>query len=166
MLAAALLVVVLGGTTALLIIKKRAAAAGEGLEEGVDPVVAEIEKKPRREGPPTFVPLDPFVVNLADKGSDRFAQIAITLQIDDPKFADQIKLYMPAIRNNILMVLANKTSEELLTRAGKEALAAEIRREAVRPMGIEMGADGNPTSDSVLDHNPVEQVQFANFIIQ
>ena len=45
---------------------------------------------------------------------------------------------MPAIRNTILMVLAHKTSTELLDRDGKEKLAAEIMREAVRPLGIEI----------------------------
>jgi flagellar FliL protein len=45
---------------------------------------------------------------------------------------------MPAIRNAILMILANKTSKELLYREGKELLAQEILREAVRPMGIEV----------------------------
>ena len=47
---------------------------------------------------------------------------------------------MPAIRNAILMILAHKTSNELLSREGKEQLAPEILREAVRPMGIEIAA--------------------------
>ena len=54
--------------------------------------------------------------------------------------ADQIKAYMPAISNAILMILANKTSKDLLNREGKEQLALEIMREAVRPMGIEVAA--------------------------
>ena len=45
---------------------------------------------------------------------------------------------MPAIRNAILMILAHKSAAELLERTGKEALAAEIMRESVRPMGIEI----------------------------
>ena len=52
-----------------------------------------------------------------------------------------MKAYMPAIRNGILMVLAHKTSAELLERSGKELLAAEIMRESVRPMGINIQAD-------------------------
>jgi flagellar FliL protein len=45
---------------------------------------------------------------------------------------------MPAIRNSVLMILAAKTSKDLLSREGKEQLALEIQREAVRPMGIEV----------------------------
>ena len=93
-----------------------------------------------REHPPTFLPLDPFVVNLADRDADRYAQVGITLELDSPAFADQIKAYMPAIRNAVLMILAQKTSRELLDREGKEQLAAEIQREAVRPMGIVIAA--------------------------
>jgi hypothetical protein len=86
------------------------------------------------------LPLDPFVVNLADKEADRYAQIGVTLELDNGISADQIKAYMPAIRNAILMVLANKSSRDLMNREGKEQLAQEIRREAVRPMGIDMAA--------------------------
>ncbi len=85
---------------------------------------------------PTYVPLDPFVVNLADKEADRFAQIGITLQVDDSKVADQMKTYMPAIRNGILMILAHKSSDELLERSGKEQLAGEILVSVARALGI------------------------------
>ena len=89
---------------------------------------------------PIFVPLDPFTVNLADREAERYAQIGITLELDDAKFGDQIKAFMPAIRNDILMVLAHKSSAELLDRDGKEKLADEILRETVRAAGP--GADG------------------------
>jgi flagellar FliL protein len=81
---------------------------------------------------------------------------------------------MPAIRNNVLMVLAHKTSEELLTREGKEKLAAEIRRESVRPMGIELD-DEDEYADAPARtrrakrrpvYSPVVQVHFSNFIVQ
>ncbi|HEX7440140.1 MAG TPA: flagellar basal body-associated FliL family protein [Caldimonas sp.] len=136
--------------------------------------------------PPTFLPLDAFVVNLADRDMDRYAQIGITLEVDSALFADQMKAYMPAIRNSILMILAHKTSRELLERAGKEQLADEIMRETVRPMGIDIPAPEaaapktaevapeNPTAEVPVvkkpvrrgPHNPVRHVHFSNFIIQ
>ena len=87
---------------------------------------------------PFYLPLDPFIVNLADKEADRYAQIGITFELESSMSGDQIKAYMPAIRNAVLMILANKTSKDLLNREGKEQLALEIQREAVRPMGIEV----------------------------
>jgi len=115
-------------------------------------------------------------VNLADKEVDRFAQIGISLEVPDPKTADTIKAYLPAIRSNILMVLAHKTSAELLTREGKEQLAKDIMREAVRPMGIELDPDEEEDTSggkakpkkkkkSKVD-SPVSQVLFSTFIVQ
>jgi flagellar protein FliL len=84
------------------------------------------------------VPLDAFTVNLADHDAERFAQIAVTLELDDAHVAEQLKAYMPAIRDSVLMILSHKTSTELLERAGKEKLAREIRRESARAMGFEV----------------------------
>ena len=143
-IAAVLLLALAGGGGALFCMKKKAAEAAAAAEaEGEDGEAAgahgaEKDGKHDAAHPPTFVPLEPFVVNLADKETDRYAQIGITLEIDDAKFAEQLKAYMPAIRNGILMVLAHKTSAELLERKGKEALADEIMRETVRPLGIEV----------------------------
>ncbi|MFG6456715.1 flagellar basal body-associated FliL family protein [Roseateles sp. BYS96W] len=176
-LAAVLVLVLVGGAAAFMLLKKKAHA--EDGEEGAE--AAEVAPKPKAhvksDHPPTFVPLDPFTVNLADKDVDRFAQIGVTLQVDDPKFADQIKAYMPAIRSNVLMVLSHKTAVELLTIEGKEKLARDIMRESVRPMGIELDDDEDeaPAGDAakkkkkkkrVRVESPVTQVLFSNFIVQ
>jgi len=179
-IAAAVLLSALAGGGALFWMKKKAADAAAAAEEDDEAeVAAHVEKMGKDGAVPTFVPLDPFTVNLADRETERYAQIGMTLEIDDPKFADQIKTYMPAIRNNILMVLAHKTSTELLQREGKQKLAAEVAREAVRPMGIEVeDAHGGDAEADAADarkarkkrkppvHNPVRQVHFSNFIVQ
>ncbi len=173
-LAAVLLLVLVGGGAAFMLLKKKPAEDGEDGEAVEAPVKAKAHAK--SDHPPTFVPLDPFTVNLADKDVDRFAQIGVTLQVEDPKFADQIKAYMPAIRSNVLMVLSHKTAGELLTREGKEKLAKEIMRESVRPMGIELDdEDEEEPADApkkkkkkkkVHVESPVTQVLFSNFIVQ
>lgn len=179
LVASALLVVTLaGGGAAALIIKKRAAdAAAAALDEDYDEETghAPAARRDVKAGPPAFLPLDPFVVNLADADSSRYAQIGITLELRDAKSAEELKAYMPAIRNGVLMVLAHKMSSELLTRPGKERLAAEVMREAVRPLGIEL-AGGTPESaaggrtrglvTTPLDESPVRHVHFSSFIIQ
>lgn len=173
LLAVALLVLGAGGAAAVMVMKRNAAAAA--MDDGDEP--AAVAHKPALPAtPPTYVALDPFTVNLADKETERFAQVAITLEVDDPKFAEQMKAYMPSIRSNILMVLAHKSSGELLERAGKEALAREIKRESVRPMGIEVEPEEEAEADDrpgrkrrkkrAEVRNPVTHVHFANFIIQ
>lgn len=174
---AALLVVLIGGGVAVMLLKKKPKGDGEEGEEAVahEPAPAKAHVKPGT--PPTFVPLEAFTVNLADKEVDRFAQIGVTLEVDDPKVAESLKAYMPAIRSNILMVLAHKTSAELLTREGKEKLAREIRRESVRPMGIELD-DEEDEEDPPPEgkkkkkkkraqvSSPVTNVLFSTFIVQ
>ena len=189
-IAAALILGGGGGGGYFYMAKKKAdaAAAAAAAEDGED---AEPAHKPVAKAGgktvPTYVPLEPFVVNLADKDTDRFAQIGVTLQVDDAKFADEMKTYMPAIRNGILMALAHRTSAELLERSGKEALAEEIMREAARPMGIEFDDDDEDeashkkkASDEAEApakkkkkkkkrkpmHNPITTVLFSTFIIQ
>ena len=187
-----LLVVLLGGGGAAMVLLKKKAPAGEDGEEAAAPAAAEHKAaKIDLKHPPTFVPLDPFVVNLADREADRYAQIGITLQVDDAHFGEEMKAFMPAIRNGILMILSHKTSKELQDRGGKEILAGQIQREAARAMGIDI-EEPDPEDDADADadapkaaeaapkpkpkkkkkkkkaaeDNPIAQVLFSNFIIQ
>jgi len=179
-----LVVVLVLAAGGLLLMKSRAEHAAE--EAGDDEAAATAPKKSGHDAAPTFLPLDVFVVNLADKDADRYAQVGIVLEVDSPMVADQVKAYMPAVRNAILMILAHKTSRELLEREGKELLAAEIMRETVRPMGIDIPAPApvdkvaakpDATADDEVEkrppkknrqppHNPVRHVHFSSFIIQ
>ncbi|HEY2978116.1 MAG TPA: flagellar basal body-associated FliL family protein, partial [Burkholderiaceae bacterium] len=143
--ASALLLAVLGGG-ALWWMKKRAAALAAEEDAEAAELSQKSDHKDDKHGVPTFVPMDMFTVNLADREAERYAQIGITLELDDPKVADQLKAYLPAVRNNILMALAAKTSQDLLDREGKVKLAAEIRREAARGLGIEFPNDEAPAA--------------------
>ena len=178
---------------AIVFVKQRTAraAAAAGDDEGAAAETAaatatHVDPK----NVPVYLPLDPFIVNLADREADRYAQIGITLELESNAASEQIKAYMPAIRNAILMILANKTSKELLYREGKELLAQEILREAVRPMGIEVSTPEPvtpaPTESASAaassaaaaaskpkarrgtgaQRNPIVRVHFASFIIQ
>lgn len=142
--------------------------------------------KPAKEAPkvaPTFLPLENMVVNLADPGGDRFAQIGITLELEDAKTAEQVKQYLPSIRSGILLLVSQRTSAELLQREGKEKLATDILREVSRPLGYkvptekeraraaatqpdEEGDERPAARKRTEQRNPVQRVLFSNFIIQ
>jgi flagellar protein FliL len=177
-IAAVLLLVLVGGGAAVFIAKKNAAAAaaaaededgeaaaGEGDEEA-EAASAKKKDKDAKKHPPIFIPLEAFVVNLADKDTERYAQVGVTLEVDEAKVAEEIKLYMPAIRNGILMVLSHKTAGELLDRPGKEQLAREIMREAALPLGVDLSANGGSKKKKKAVESPVKNVHFSNFIIQ
>jgi flagellar protein FliL len=186
-LGAVLLVLGLAGGGAVYYFKSKAAAEAAAAEEGDDAqTVADAKPAPKKDpkAVPTFVPLDPFTVNLADRDAERYAQVGVSLELSDAREADRIKTFMPVIRNNILMVLAHKSSAELLERGGKAKLAREIQLETSRALGIEIDADALAADDAVkADDNakpapkkkakkkaeqelPVSAVHFSNFIIQ
>ncbi len=177
-IAVAALVLVGGGVGGLMLMKKKAAdaeaaEAADG-EEGAPAKRAAVKHDPKHV--PTFVPLDPFTVNLADREAERYAQLGITLEIEDAKLGDQIKAYMPAIRNHILMAIADRKAEELLAREGKTALAEKIRRETSRVLGYDVPEDEAPAAEDKAGAKkkkkkaaaelPVKAVHFSNFIIQ
>jgi flagellar FliL protein len=186
---AVLLLLAIAAGTAVLLLKKKAVQDVDGDETSAS-AAGHHGDKPDLKHPPTFLPIDPFVVNLADKDADRYAQIGITFEVEDPKFAEQMKAFMPAIRNGILMILSHKASKDLLDRSGKEQLSAEILRESARTMGIEVEepepvteakaeGDNKAAADddeakpkkkarkkAPAEPNPIKHVHFSNFIVQ
>ena len=186
-IAAVLLVVLIGGGAAFLLLKKKPV---DGEEEGADGHAKAEAREPAAKSkpkydpkhPPVFLPLDPFTVNLADKESERYAQIGVTLEIEDAKFGEELKLYMPAIRNNILMVLSHKTAAQLLTREGKDKLAQSILYASVRPLGYEIDEEEEEQEAAAVEGAPppkkkkkkkkappslpISAVHFSNFIVQ
>ena len=143
------LLLALGAGTIVFLKQRAAHAAAAAEEEAASAEPSTAAAAGATKGVPFYLPLDPFIVNLADKEADRYAQIGITFELESSMSGDQIKAYMPAIRNAVLMILANKTSKDLLNREGKEQLALEIQREAVRPMGIEV-ASPEPVTAGVV----------------
>ena len=188
MVAVAAIVLGGGGVGALVYMKKQkaaaeaAAAAEDGdAVDGAAPVKS--EKKKEHNAHPVFVPMDAFVVNLADHEADRYAQIGIVLEVPDERVGEEIKTYLPAIRNNILLLLAHKSSSDLAGGEGKELLAKQIRREALRAMGEDVEGEDDveapaaegasaPTAarkkkkKEVVADAPIRSVQFSSFIIQ
>lgn len=184
--AAVVLVVVLGGVGAMLMLKKKPAEGDDEDAEQAKPA----KTTPAKADPkalPIFVPLDPFVVNLADREAERYAQVGITLEITDASFGDQIKTLMPAIRHTVLMLLAEKTAAQLIERSGKEKFARQVQRECSRVLGAEIddteeegdgeaapqkkaGKDGNDGKKKkkrkAEPELPVRAVHFASFIVQ
>jgi len=187
-IAAAAVVLLGGGGGAFFMMKKNAAAAeaaaaeaegdGEAAASHGKPAAKAAKHDPK--SAPVFVPMDPFTVNLADRDAERYARIGVTLEIDDPHTADQLKAYMPAVRNNILMAISDRTASELMGREGKTQLAERIIRETSRALGADV-PDEEVADEEAADDNaapkkkkkkkaapalPIRAVHFSNFIIQ
>ena len=173
---AAVLVLAVGGGGAFFYIsKQRAAAAAAEDGEEASPAKAAAHAKPKV--PPAYLPLDSMVVNLADPGGERVAQVGITLEVTDAHAVDTVKLFLPTIRSGVLMLISQRTAEQLLSQEGKQKLAKDILRETAKPFGggneEEEHAEETtpkkkkkaPTKAEHADY-PVVGVLFSSFIVQ
>ena len=112
------------------------------------------KKKAVKAGPPVFVPLDPFTVNLQPENGEQYLQIALTLQVTSLEEVELVKLNMPKVRSRLLLLLSSKKASELNTGDGKKQLATEIIAQVKEPF-----EDKGPPQD-------VTDVLFTSFIIQ
>ena len=167
----ALLVLVLVGSAAFFLIAKKNSDDAEYVE-----VVKQAPK-----GPPAYLPIDSLVVNLADPGGEKVVQIGITFEVADTKAVELVKPYMPTIRSAVLLLVSQRTAEELLGIEGKEKLAADILVEASKPFKTGSDESGKSKKDSNKQKkktndkgaaktsdadSPVRAVLFSSFIVQ
>lgn len=167
------LLLVLGGGGAFLYInKQKADAAALAEEEGGGAASHTPAESRASKGPPVYLPMDNMVVNLADPGGEKVAQVGITFEVIDAHASDSVKAFMPTIRSSVLMLLSQKTSEELLSAEGKQKLIADILLEASIPFGgspevAETVATGNKKSKKkAAEPFPVVGVLFSSLIVQ
>lgn len=176
--AVVLVLVIAGGGAAFFLMKKKP-AEGEGAEG--EQAAAEKPKpaavaKPKLDpkAPPVYLPMDNLVVNLADPGGGRFAQLGITLQLDEQKTADLVKQHMPSVRNAVLLAASKRTADEMLAPAGKEKLARSITNLVSATLGYDVDDEEEeeepPTAKKkkkkVQIALPVVAVLFTSFIVQ
>ena len=159
-----------GAGGAFFIMKKNAAAAeGADEEEEAPAKVAKVDPK----SAPTFLPLDNMVVNLADPGGNRFIQVGLTLQLQDAATGEAVKAFMPSIRSQILLLLSQRTADEVLQVQGKEKLSSDIIAAVSETMGYPVpeaedeAADAKPKKKrKKAEPSPVQAVLFSSFIVQ
>lgn len=132
-----------------------------------------------------FVTLENFVVNLADRDSERYAQLGVVLEMEDKAAETRLTAKMPAVRNQILLLLSSKHAADLVTREGKETLATEIALAAALPLGwtppdpeeeaeeaAPRGKEGDKAKRKPKPKrpppppNPVVEVHFASLLVQ
>lgn len=164
------LLALIGAGAALFIMKKNAAEDDESADE--EPVAAHQAKDPKHA--PTFVPLENMVVNLADPGGTRFIQLGLTLQLQDAKTEADVKTYMPSIRSAILLLISQRTADEMLQVQGKAKLANDIIAAISKEMGyVVAGHDAGEVEGAAKKKkkpaappNPVQAVLFSSLIVQ
>jgi len=126
-------------------------AAGAAWQLGwLGPRVSDADKPPQ----PLYFALGELIVNFEGGGRARYLQLGIELMTYDEKALPQLELHAPVLRNNLILLLSDKTYEELITREGKEKLAAAALDEVREAMTERYG---RPV---------VETLYFTNFVMQ
>lgn len=100
-----------------------------------------------------LVPLDTFMVNLADGGGTRFLKCSLQLVLDSPRSADTVTatpVVVSRVRSEILELLTEQTATELVTTEGKAALKTAIAARL----------------EPVLEGGKVIDVLFSEFVVQ
>jgi len=116
---------------------------------------AEGSKAKKSKGNPIYIPLHPaFVVNFENQEQVAFLQVDIQIMTYDNTVESALKVHMPAVRNELLLLLGGKQYHEINTREGKRALS----QEAIQVIQDVLKDVGAP--------NSIEALYFTSFVMQ
>lgn len=95
-----------------------------------------------------------FVVNFNYQGRTRYLQLSMALMGRDAAGMEKLKVHMPVLRNQLVMLLAGQDFAALQTPLGKEMLLQQALASVQELAQKETGS------------TVVEQVLFTNFVLQ
>ena len=115
----------------------------------------EVVVDPNAKVPAIYEPMAPaFVLNYNANGRQRYMQVSMTLQARNQADLDALKVHMPVIRNNLVMLFSGETFDSIATPVGQEML----RQKAT--------ASVQAVAQKELGKVVVDQVLFTNFVLQ
>ncbi len=152
----AVLVLAAGGGAAWYFLSAPDAASAAAGGKGKKAKGAETAGKAEApQAPPIYHPLDPpFVANLPPGGKAKMLQAAVRVQTRDPALVTFLKQNDPMVRHHLLSLLGSQDATNLMTRAGREQLQAEVQSTLAK-LVQDNGGEGT-----------VEAVYFTQFVLQ
>ena len=94
--------------------------------------------------------LETFIVNLADKGGNRYLRVTMDLELGNPELEIELVKRLPQVRDSILMILPSKRFEDINSAEGKIALRDEIMT----------------TLNEYLTQGQITKIYFKEFVVQ
>lgn len=73
-----------------------------------------------------ILPLEPFVVNLADPSGKRYLKVKVELELDSPVAVEKAKQVAPKLRDMVIMMLTSLSFDEVMTPEGKIRIRDEL----------------------------------------
>ncbi|HHN65537.1 MAG TPA: DUF4366 domain-containing protein [Nitrospirae bacterium] len=113
------LVLILGGAGGFFAYTKFIAPKGEAKTEEVKKEADLVQEEE-----PLLFSLEPFVVNLSDRG--RFLKVSLKLELIDKRYEKLAEARVPQIRDAIITLISSKSAESISTPEGKFQLKDEL----------------------------------------
>ncbi|MEX2482659.1 MAG: flagellar basal body-associated FliL family protein [Gammaproteobacteria bacterium] len=137
------LLVVLGGGVGLMFALGGGDSAAAGAATAVEPKEA------------TYIDLKPeFVINFRDRNDrPKFLKAEMSVSTRDGDIERAVERHMPAIRNNLVLLLSRQVYEDLVPNEGKEALRQQALAEVQSVLEKQIGKPG------------VDDLYFSNFVM-
>ena len=96
-------------------------------EEKVEEKASSEEPKPvKKVKKDLMFHLDPFIVNLAKSGGNRFLKMTVSLEMSSPEVRLELKKNIQKITDSILLLLSTKIFKDVYSVQGKFTLKGEI----------------------------------------
>jgi flagellar protein FliL len=123
------MVVVLGIGAMLYLGQKKKAA-----EPGIDNVIkgestTQTEEAKNTEFIGKLVPMETFLVNLAQSRGRKLAKINMEFEVSSDQVQQEIEKLKPRIRDMVIMIISDKNLAEISSKEGKDKLREEIRNQ-------------------------------------
>jgi flagellar FliL protein len=152
------LLLIIGGVLALILLGGGGFAAFKYFRKGAAPktgdhAAAGEKDKKAKEAILSALNLEPFIVNLADKDEVRFIKASFKLGLGGAKEAEELEknaVFLAATRDAIISLLTAKTSNEILTPEGKDALRKDILKKV----------------NTLMPKGKIEEVYIVDFVVQ
>lgn len=147
MVAAMLVLLLAGGAAWYFLVYKKAEAARQA-EASKAAAIAKTVPEEAQIGP--MVEIKEFVVNIIGQDVSHYVKASMSLELDREATLDEVNKRMPQIRDAILLLIGNKTYEELQDIQGKNQVKAEVKSKI----------------NSFLKTGKVNNVYLTDFVVQ
>jgi flagellar FliL protein len=124
MIAAVLVLLLAGGAAWYFLVYKKAEVARQA-EASKAAAIAKTVSEETQIGP--MVEIKEFVVNIIGQDVAHYVKASMSLELDREATLDEVNKRMPQIRDAILLLIGNKTYEELQDIQGKNQVKAEVK---------------------------------------
>ncbi len=144
---AVVLVVLIGAGAAYFFFFKKDPQQEKPTDPGSQVPVPELNSRAEI-GP--MIDIEEFIVNIISAENNHYVKAAITLEVTSEAAKEEVGKRMPQVRDSILLLVGNKTYDELQDLQGKKQLKAELASKL----------------NSILQSGSVKSIFFTDFVVQ